>query len=546
MMFYKRILVLCLSTMVFLTGCNSPVYNQAEANVADVVQRNTEAKAHMVDAAKPDPTLVINQGLYVDRTPISIAKQPTWLRNRIILRGEQLPFSYYSRTMVEGGARNILTHYQTGLNDKVMVSINYSGTVKGALDLLAAKTGYVYSVNGNDVYWQAFVTKTFDIAFMPGSSDYMMGKSASSSSGAGNNPAGGAVGGGTATSVTGSIDDSASSQYSNLKGTLSVWKDLESSIKQLLSPDGKVMVSEATTSVTVRDRPTNVSLISRFINNINNNLSKQVLVRVEILQVTLESDFNFGINWDVVQRAFNNGKYQLVSNNGAPISLTSATQLSLNATSAGISNTFIDNSGATNSATGIQALVNALQQQGKVSVVTQPQVLCQNNQVSQIRIIDQQGYLASVQTTSLAGGAGTSGSASITSQITPGAVVTGLTLYVLPKILGNRVYLQVNADLSNNLGLTTISSNGQTITAGAAPAANTSAIQVPNVQQKQFNQRSVIASGDTLILAGFRQTSNRAGAQQLFDSQALGGKTAQQVNTETLVLITPVILRGIA
>lgn len=419
------------------------------------------------------------------------------------------------------------------------MSVNYSGTVKGALDLLAAKTGYVYTVNGNDVYWQAFITKTFDIAFMPGSSDYMMGKAASSAG----STASATPGGGT--TVTGSIDDSAASQYSNLKGTLSVWKDLEASIKQLLSPEGRVMVSEATTSITVRDKPTSIALISRFINNVNNNLSKQVLVKVEVLQVTLENDFNFGINWNIVQHAINNGTYQLVSDNGAPIALTSISQLSLNKTVAGLSSTFADNNGG-NTASGILTLVNALQQQGKVSIVTQPQVLCQNNQVSQIRIVDQQGYLASVQTTSLAGGAGTSGSASVTSQITPGAVVTGLTLYVLPKILNNKIYLQVNADLSNNLGITTISSNGQQFQSSSQTASNSSVIQVPHVQQKQFNQRSVIASGDTLILAGFRQTSNTVGASQLLESQALGGKTAQQTMTETLVLITPILLRGIA
>ncbi len=536
-MFYQRILLICLSTIIFLSGCNQSVYNQAEANVADITQRQTEAHAKMVSATTPNPTLLMNQGLYVDRTPISLARQPLWLTNRVVLRGEQLPFSYYSRIILNGGGHNILIHYQSGLNDKVMLSMNYSGTVKGALDMLAAKTGYVYAVNCNDVYWQAFMTRTFDIAFMPGSSDYMMGKASTGAAGSA-----GSGGGGSVTTITGTIDDSASSQYSNLKGTLSVWRDLETSIKQLLSPDGKVVVSEATTSVTVRDRPSNVSLISKFISNVNNNLSKQVLVKIEILQVTLESDFNFGINWDIVQRAFNNGTYQLVSNNGSPIALSSVTSLTglSSPTIAGINNSHV----LAGTGTGVLTLVNALQMQGKVSVVTQPQVLCQNNQVSQIRIIDQQGYLASVQTTALAGS--TPNGSSITSQITPGAVVTGLTLYVLPKILGNRVYLQVNADLSNNLGLTTISSNGQTVTTTNPNTAGSSAIQVPHVQQKQFNQRSVIASGDTLILAGFRQTNNTLGAQQLFDSQTLGGKTAQQVNTETVVLITPIILRGFA
>ncbi|MEO8965556.1 MAG: hypothetical protein ABI370_12900, partial [Gammaproteobacteria bacterium] len=173
MIFFKRIILLFISVMMFvLAGCHPAVFNQSEANVADVMERTEDARVKMTAQLKPPPTLTVNQGLYVDKTPISLSRQPVWLRNQIVLRGDQLPFSYYSRIVVTGGGRNVLTHYQTGLDEKTMVAINYTGTVKGALDLLAAKTGYVYTVNGNDVYWQAFLTKTFDIAFMPGSSDY--------------------------------------------------------------------------------------------------------------------------------------------------------------------------------------------------------------------------------------------------------------------------------------------------------------------------------------------------------------------------------------
>ncbi|MCC2666998.1 MAG: bfpB, partial [Gammaproteobacteria bacterium] len=124
-----------------------------------------------------------------------------------------------------------------------------------------------------------------------------------------------------------------------------------------------------------------------------------------------------------------------------------------------------------------------------------------------------------------------------------GTVVTGLTLYILPKIMGDKVFLQVNADLSTNNGIATLSS-----TSGSSPSSgNTSpVIQVPNVTQKQFNQRSVVNSGDTLILSGFRQVSNQANAMQMFQSQALGGKAAVEVTSETIVLITPIILHGFA
>ncbi len=172
-----------------------------------------------------------------------------------------------------------------------------------------------------------------------------------------------------------------------------------------------------------------------------------------------------------------------------------------------------------------------------MSIVTEPRVVCLNNQVSAIRIINQEGYLASVQNTTVAGAAGTGASGTITSQITPGTLITGLTLYILPKIMGDKIYMQVNADLSNKVSITTISS-------GATGNTTAPVIQVPNVTQKQFNQRSVIGSGDTLIMSGFRQVTNNVAAMQLFSSQALGGKSALENNTETIVLITPLVLHG--
>src|SRR5205823_3858044 len=97
-------------------------------------------------------------------------------------------------------------------------------------------------------------------------------------------------------------------------------------------------------------------------------------------------------------------------------------------------------------------LFNALSQQGKTSVVSEPRVVCLNNQVAVVRIVQQNGYVASIQNTSLAGSTGGSGGTTnvgtVTSQVTPGTVITGLTLYILPKIMQDKIYMQVNADLS--------------------------------------------------------------------------------------------------
>lgn len=509
-----------------LVACHSPLFNQTDGNIADLKIKAAKERVKSDNLAKPTPPLLVKPGLYVDKTPISLAKRPSWLNNHIVVRGDQLPFTYYSRLISAGAGANVLTKYQVGLDPAINVSLNYSGTIRGALDLLASRAGYVYSIRNNVVYWEAFVTRTFEVAFMPGDSDYMLGKKSS--------------GGSANTSQQGSqaqvsnytTSDSSDSEYSNLSGKVSIWKDLQATVAQMLSADGKMTVSQATTSVTVRDRPTNVQLVGQYISNLNSNLSKQVLVKVQVLEVNLENAFNYGINWDIITNAFHNSAFRINANYGTPVAIQALTTQndSIPVPQFGAVQNLPTNGG--NPIPAYQILLNALNQQGKSSIVSEPRVLCLNNQVSVVRIVQSAGYVASIQNTATPG-VQQSSTNTVTSQVTPGMVITGLTLYILPKILNDRVYLSVNADLSTNDGFKEF-------------GPTNSQIQLPNVTEKHFNQRSMIKSGDTLILSGFRQVKNRSGANQFLTSQSLGGTAAEQVNSETIVLITPIILHGSA
>lgn len=536
-MMLKKWIVLFLSTAFMLAACHSPVFNQTDGNIADVKIKAARERVRQDNDVRRTPSLLVKPGLYVDTTPINLQKRPSWLNNHIVIRGDQLPFSYYSRIIGMGANTNVLTKYQVGLDQAANVNVNYSGTVKGALDLLAAKTGYVYNISNNVVYWQAFITRTYDIAFMPGDSDYLVGKKS------GGDSANTAQQGSQAQVSNYTTSDSSASEYSSLSGKLSIWKDLKDTVSQLLSPEGKVTVSQSSTSVTVRDRPTNVMLIGEYVENLNRNLSKQVLVKVQVLEIDLENGFNYGIDWGIITRAFHNSPFVINANYGTPIAITALSQTAQAASPLGAALAAagasalpqIGTIGEPGKIPSYTILLNALNQQGKTSVVSEPRVLCLNNQVSVVRITKNEGYVASVQNTTLPGTTSSASSASVatvTAQVTPGLLTTGLTLYILPKILNDRIYLSVNADLSTNDGFKTFTGSTQ--------------IQLPNVSEKHFNQRSMIKSGDTLILSGFKQMTNRSGAAQFLTSQSLGGTAAEQVSKETIVLITPILLNGSA
>lgn len=514
------LVIICALSLVACSEAFFPMIPVTSKNI-DKVQANINVQKCLHDNIYTPPS---------DTTallpPARWLSQPSWMNQTITVRGQVMPFNFWVTKVLDQTGANI--SYQDGMNRNIPVTLNYTGTIRGALDRLGAISGYSYVVDGNNVQWQAFATQTFDVSFIPGASQYLMGQQATN-----NNSTLSAIAGAPNQNMTQNISGQLmTNQYSNMQGNLSVWTDLQNAIKSMLSPEGTVIVSQATTTITVRDHPQNVRMVGDYLASMNKDLSRQVALQVQVLQITLNKGFTYGIDWNLIV-----GQLQLQGGsggiNGAGGLLTPT-----------MGTNFTNTSGGGTTPTGFgwgilpanenKILLSALGQQGKVSTVTQPRVVSLNNQVAQIAITTQQTYLASVSTT-VTGAASTSQTA-----LNPGVVTTGFTLYVLPKILGRDVYLQLTSELSNLDALTTVQSS----TGGIAgtPIQNVNQIQAPTVTSKSFNERTMVPSGQTLVLAGFKQVNNEVQKNSSFGFDALGGMGAEQGNTEIILLITPTIV----
>lgn len=525
-----KMVVVLVVMAALLAGCESaletPLYKQTLKQTNATQQRIAELNAQNrnvppATAGTIKTTDIFHQG-----------SNPAWLNRHVTLRGNGLPLNVLMSRLLPS---TIVAQYQPSVNQNQPIQLNYSGSIRGALDRVASQTNSAYDIEGGVVSWSGFVTKTFDISFMPGASQYLMGGQAqvsAANSGSSSN--------GAATGI-----NTQDSQFSNLQGTLSVWNDLQHSIKDMLSPDGKVMVSQATTTITVRDHPQNVQVIADYLASMNKDLSREVLLKVRVLEVDLNKNYNYGIDWNAVYGAYASGGLS-----------TGDLSQSVSGVSALGANTPLGPAGAIGTAAGAvggmlpipgisagilkgpfggsQLLINALSQQGEVSTVTNPQVMTLNNQVAQIEITRQTTYVASTTSTVT----GVSGAAQL--GVNPGVISTGFTLYVLPKIEGKSIYLQLTSDLST-LDSLHVFSESQTTGTGDDAATSTTSIQLPVVSGKHFNIRSMVRSGDTLIIAGFRQVNNQTGKSSLFGISLFGGDSAAKSNVETVILITPVL-----
>ncbi len=384
--------------------------------------------------------------------------------------------------------------------EKTSIRIDFSGgTLKGLLDTAAARFGVSWKYANGNIQFFHTDTRTFQIAAVPGDSALSASISSGASSGGG---------GGSGSSVSGT-----NSQNTAVRSTLSVFSSIEKSISVMLSAQGKVSASPATGSITVSDTPDNLERITLFIDRENRTLSRQVMVNVTVLAVTLTRGDNYGIKWDAVYKTLTN-KYGL-SNTLAKASNTSSF-------SAAILDT------ASSKLAGTTIMIEALSEQGRVRRETSASVVTLNNQPVPVQVAKQTSYLQSSQTTQVP-------NVGTTTTLTPGTITTGFNMSILPNVLNNgTVLLQFSTDISSLRALRTVSSSNATI-------------ETPETDTRNFLQRVAMKSNETLIISGFEQTDDNLNQQGVGSpgNLLLGGSVGASTNKEVIVImITPIAMRA--
>lgn len=397
------------------------------------------------------------------------------------------------------------------------IHISYaSGSLRGLLDTAAARFGVSWKYADGAILFYHLDTRTFQINAIPGDASFNASVSSnadSSSGGAAGGGGGGAGGGGGGES--GGVS-SANVQNTAVKSELSVFGSLEKTVAIMLSASGKVLASPATGTLTVTDTPAALERIAAFIDGQNKALGRQVMVNVTVLAVTVNRGDNYGIKWDLLYQTLEN-RYQIRNSLATPSGASSFT--------AGIL------SGASRW-NGSQVVIDALSEQGQVRRETTASVVTLNNQPVPIQVAKQTAYLKSSQTTLTA-------DVGSTTSLTPGTVTSGFNMSILPHLLDNgTVMLQFSTDISSLVRLNTVSSGD---------SANSSSIQTPEVDTRNFLQRVAMKSNETLIISGFEQTDDnldRSGVGHPSNFLLGGGVKARAGKEIIVILVTPVAMTG--
>jgi general secretion pathway protein D len=234
----------------------------------------------------------------------------------------------------------------------------------------------------------------------------------------------------------------------------------------------------------------------------------QVLIEASIVEVSLNDDMNYGIQWTASDKQ-SNGKVgtSVLSSLGGGL---------LGGPVAGFSYTL------RNSLGDVRAVLNADANKSRVRVLSSPSLMVLDNHTATISVGNQQPIRSSETITS-------GGNVSTSIQYKD----TGVALSVLPTVnAGDMVTMQI----------------GQAVTdVGQIDQATGQR----SFQQRQISSKVAVRSGETLVLGGLirdNRTDGSGGVPFLHEIPVFGGlfgtKTQIGDRTELLVIITPRVVRS--
>lgn len=386
--------------------------------------------------------------------------------------------------------------------------------VKGLLDVVTAKLGLSWKYDDGIVTIHYLDTRSYQIFAIPSTTqtESLVTSGTTSSTGVSGGSSGGTSGG----SSSGIQGTAGSSQSTSIVSKTSITDDLERNVKAMLTPTvGRMAMSTSTGSLTVTDTPETLARIATYIAAENARITRQVLLNVKVLSVSLTDKDSLGLDWSVLYSS-------LSKNFGMSLSTAFTNDIKGASGSIAIANTA---GGEYQKYAGSNAIVKAIGEQGRVSVMTSPSVTTLNMQPVPVQVAKQTSYLASVQTT-------TTASVGSTTSLTPGTVTTGFNMRVLPVVMNDSQLL-----LQFDVNLSALNKIRQVI-------SGSSMIEIPEVDNRIFSQKVSLRSGQTLVLSGFEQRVDQGNKQGLGspDNLMFGSQGTDNRRDVIVVLITPVLL----
>lgn len=436
-------------------------------------------------------------------------------------------------------------------------------TVPEAMQAIRELYGYDYRIDANRVIVQPITAQT-RFYTIPYPSAIRQGKSelrVISGSVADNASSSGGTSGASSGAASSASQVDSSRVVTSMQSDF--WGELRAMVAMILGcgaggacPEGRsVVASPAAGMLIVRGLPQEQRMVADYLKSARIQVERQVMIEAKIIEVTLNEGAQAGINWAL----FNKGLHQ--ASKGAdsgqiplqrdiPLS-TSAGGLSTSLNSligAGISGaagtTAANNAnaglfGLAFQATNFALLMEFLETQGGVQVLSSPRIAAINNQKAVLKVGTDEFFVTGITTNNTTSGSNTTSSPTLTVQ----PFFSGIALDVTPQIdEADDIILHVHPSVS------VVTSDDKTINLGTSlgeytlPLAKSSVSETDSIVRLKDGQ--IAAIGGLMKRASSDTSSAVPGLGGIPGLGALFSNSAKsRLKQELVILLKPTLIR---
>jgi MSHA biogenesis protein MshL len=564
-------------TALIVAGCaQEPVRTN---QVSDQMTGELDKAAQRAKPREPD---AVNQALLPPLRMELPQAQGKPLEGRFDLNVNNAPAREVFLSIVSGTRYSMLVHPDVSGS----LSVNLKDvSLSEALEAIREIYGYEYKIDGSRVYIQpaGLQTRVFQVNYLIGArqgrSD--MRVTAGSSGIATGAPAATAAtptAGAAAAGVQGPPSLSPNAGVGALGGAggdatrmstvelTDFWAEVAYAVRTIVGTgEGRnIVISPQSGVVVVRAMPQELRSVAALLKAMKLSVERQVMLEAKIIDVTLNKGYQAGVNWAAfptsgIAAGFSNT--QTVTN---PSSLSPTGQLS--ASSAGaptagpaITSTFLANaaaktlsgiSGVTGGVFGLAvqtrdfaAMLQFLESQGTVQVLSSPRVATLNNQKAVLKVGTDQPFITNITTALTPVTTGNVSTLVPTISPTISNIFGGISLDVTPQIDDNG-----NIILHIHPLITTVSGTPLTFNLGTGADLN---VTVAKVDMSESDTMVRTSDGNIVVLGGLMKVqldNSRNGIPGLADAPLIGGafrnSATGTTKRELVILIKPTIIQS--
>jgi MSHA biogenesis protein MshL len=557
---FTKIALLLVIAAAFITGCNvlppkhSTSMQQTHATLLEAVNIDKSIGKHT-----PQPlSKSVGEELL---PPVAGNAHPEnqLTQRRFNVTADKMPAKTFFTGLVDGTPYNMVVDPSIdGTITLSLKNVTIEEAMRAVRDIYGYeyhKTTYGYEIQPPELETQLFNVNYLDLTRIGKSTTEMVSGqvsdvgtiSVSNGSGGGSNGSGsGSSGGSSNSSNNGSgqnstgTSNSVSSSTVNTNSEMNFWKELEKTLKQMVPVDKgrSVVINSQAGVVIVHAFPFELNQVQRYLDRIQSNLQRQIVIEAKVLEVNLSDNFESGVDWSLLGNPLNADALISQSGNGPNGGGVSG--------SGGFNNTNLQNFDPVftiNIKGSFRVLVNFLQTQGNVQTLSSPRISTVNNQKAVIKVGQDQFFVTGVSTTNAVVGTNTLPSQNV--NLTP--FFSGVTLDVTPQIgKDGTVLLHIHPAVS------VVTEQNQTIVLGSTGSApNTLSLPLALSTIRESDNIVRAKNGQIVVIGGLMQngtTETVAGTPFLSRIPFLGAlfrRTSQTATrSELIILLRPVLVNN--